>query len=81
MTREDVCDQILELGEIVGIGGGSAPLAIDFCSEPRWSMAAAAMTPRVFDTAFSPASFPGVKVIRRLLAFDIYRRDFTAQGL
>src|SRR5277367_2470305 len=38
-------------------------LARDFCSEPRWSMAAAAMTPRSFDTAFIPASLPGVSFI------------------
>src|SRR5260370_40949520 len=35
-------------------------LARDFCSEPRWSLAAAAITPRLFETAFIPASFPGV---------------------
>jgi len=35
-------------------------LASDFCSDPRWSMAAAAMTPRESDTAFMPASLPGV---------------------
>jgi hypothetical protein len=35
-------------------------LARDFWSEPRWSMAAAAMTPRWSETAFKPASFPGV---------------------
>src|ERR1700730_6416366 len=35
-------------------------LARDFWREPRWSMAAAAMTPRSSETAFSPASFPGV---------------------
>src|SRR5687767_3911861 len=34
--------------------------ASDFLSEPRWSMAAAAMTPRSSETAFIPASFPGV---------------------
>src|SRR5216684_7344414 len=35
-------------------------LASDFCSDPRWSMAAAAMTPRSFETLLSPASFPAV---------------------
>src|SRR6266849_2921329 len=35
-------------------------LARDFWREPRWSMAAAAMTPRWSETALSPASFPGV---------------------
>src|SRR5579875_1702949 len=42
-----------------------APRAVasDFSKEPRWSMAAAAMTPRSFETAFSPASFPGVNFI------------------
>src|SRR2546429_4968377 len=35
-------------------------LARAFWSEPRWSMAAAAITPRWSETAFSPASFPGV---------------------
>ncbi len=42
-------------------------LASDFCSEPRWSMAAAAITPRSFDTAFIPASLPGVIFMSRLL--------------
>src|SRR5579859_211034 len=43
----------------------SAPfsLASDFCSDPRWSMAAAAITPRWLETAFIPASFPGVRFI------------------
>jgi hypothetical protein len=31
-----------------------------FCSDPRWSIAAAAMTPRPSETAFIPESFPGV---------------------
>ena len=35
-------------------------LARDFWSDPRWSMAAAAMTPRASETALRPASFPGV---------------------
>src|SRR3954463_16124067 len=35
----------------------------DFFSEPRWSIAAAAITPRSFETAFMPASFPGVSFI------------------
>jgi hypothetical protein len=40
----------------------SAPLsfASAFFSEPRWSIAAAAITPRSFETAFMPASLPGV---------------------
>src|SRR5579864_1444516 len=38
-------------------------LARDFCSEPRWSMAAAAMTPRSVETLFRPANFPGVSFI------------------
>src|SRR3954468_15999864 len=40
----------------------SAPfsLANAFCNDPRWSMAAAAITPRLSETAFIPASFPGV---------------------
>ena len=42
-------------------------LARAFCSEPRWSMAAAAMTPRPSATAFMPASLPGVIFILRLL--------------
>src|SRR5260370_42418043 len=33
-------------------------LARDFCREPRWSIAAAAITPRSFDTAFIPESLP-----------------------
>src|ERR1035438_7456420 len=37
-------------------------LARDFCSEPRWSMAAAAITPCAFETAFIPASLPGATV-------------------
>src|SRR5215831_12180066 len=35
-------------------------LAKAFCSDPRWSIAAAAITPRSFETAFMPANFPGV---------------------
>ena len=35
----------------------------DFCSDPRWSMAAAAITPRGLETALRPASFPGVRVV------------------
>src|ERR1700686_3219079 len=35
-------------------------LASDFCREPRWSMAAAAMMPRSFETLLRPASLPGV---------------------
>src|SRR5258708_39862785 len=35
-------------------------LASAFCSDPRWSIAAAAMTPRLSETAFMPASLPGV---------------------
>src|SRR6266404_5622436 len=44
----------------------SAPfsLASAFFSDPRWSMAAAAITPRAFETAFMPASFPGLSFIR-----------------
>src|SRR6185437_7732540 len=38
-------------------------LASDFCNDPRWSMAAAAITPRSFDTFLSPASLPGVSFI------------------
>src|ERR1051326_2048340 len=46
-------------------------LASAFFSEPRWSMAAAAITPRSFDTAFMPASLPGVMFIQ------ILRVDFA----
>src|SRR5213594_1871271 len=35
-------------------------LAIDFCNEPRWSMAAAEMTPFLLATALSLFSFPSV---------------------
>jgi hypothetical protein len=38
-------------------------LAKDFCNDPRWSMAAAAITPRLSDTRCRPASFPGVSFI------------------
>src|SRR5436309_15741258 len=38
-------------------------LARDFCREPRWSIAAAAITPRLSDTRCNPASFPGVSFI------------------
>src|SRR5215204_2920996 len=38
--------------------------ASDFFREPRWSIAAAAMTPRASATAFMPASLPGVIFIR-----------------
>src|SRR5271155_3995246 len=46
-------------------------LARDFCSEPRWSIAAAAITPRSFDTAFRPASLPGVSFIKPPIAVTI----------
>src|SRR6185312_17007618 len=48
----------------------SAPfsLANAFCSDPRWSMAAAAMTPRLSETAFIPANFPGVSFTVVLLS-------------
>src|ERR1700733_12810390 len=42
-------------------------LASDFCREPRWSIAAAAITPRSLDTFLSPASLPGVSFMRVLL--------------
>src|ERR1035441_9696068 len=42
-------------------------LASDFCREPRWSMAAAAMMPRSFETFLRPASLPGVSFMRILL--------------
>jgi hypothetical protein len=43
-----------------GTSGTPFSLAKDFFSDPRWSMAAAAITPRELETAFIPASFPGV---------------------
>ncbi len=51
---------VLKTSRSCAVGGAAARLAEDFCSEPRWSMAAAAMTPRASETAFRPASFPGV---------------------
>jgi hypothetical protein len=51
-------------------------LASDFASEPRWSMAAAAITPRWFDTAFNPDSFPGVSFIHPPL--DMWADRFSA---
>ena len=47
----------------------SAPFSFanDFLSDPRWSMAAAATTPRGLETFFIPESFPGVSFIRFLL--------------
>jgi hypothetical protein len=42
-------------------------LAKAFCKDPRWSMAAAAMTPRSVDTLLRPASFPGASFIGFLL--------------
>src|ERR1700684_1117294 len=42
-------------------------LARDFCREPRWSMAAAAMMPRSLETFLRPASLPGVSFMRILL--------------
>ena len=39
-------------------------LAMALLSEPRWSMAAAAITPRESDTAFMPFCFPGVSFMR-----------------
>src|SRR5580698_9137584 len=58
-------------------------LARDFCREPRWSMAAAAMTPRSFETAFRPASLPGVSFMRILLDGDgneCVRNELLYQG-
>jgi hypothetical protein len=40
--------------------------ASDFCRLPRWSMAAAAMMPRSFDSAFMRRSFPSDKPIGQL---------------
>ena len=47
----------------------SAPfsLARDFCREPRWSIAAAAMMPRSLETFLRPASLPGVSFMGILL--------------
>ncbi len=38
-------------------------LAIELISEPRWSIAAAAITPRSLETAFMPFCFPAVTFI------------------
>src|SRR6266513_719824 len=38
-------------------------LARDFCSDPRWSIAAAAITPRSLETRLSPFNLPGVSFI------------------
>jgi hypothetical protein len=57
---QDIGDQRLELLEVVGEASPPRSLASDFCSEPRWSMAAAAITPRASETDLRPASFPGV---------------------
>src|SRR4029077_19942657 len=55
-------------------------LASAFCSDPRWSMAAAAITPRPSDTAFIPASFPGVSFILVLLTI-FHRRHIRRRGI
>jgi hypothetical protein len=54
----------------------SAPFSLlrAFFNDPRWSMAAAAITPRWSDTAFMPASFPGLNLI------GILHQGFTARG-
>src|SRR5262245_58984285 len=49
-----------------------------FCSDPRWSMAAAAMTPRLSDTAFIPVSLPAVNftsILLRTKRSFYYRKD------
>jgi len=60
VLREHLGDQLLELDQ-GGVGTSATPFSFarDFFSDPRWSMAAAAITPRLSDTAFSPASLPG----------------------
>ena len=63
VRREDARDGGLEFlehlrGDVLLVDALS--LAMALLSEPRWSMAAAAITPRESDTAFSPFCFPGV---------------------
>jgi hypothetical protein len=61
VLREHLGDQLLELDQGgVGDFGDPFSFARDFFSDPRWSMAAAAITLRELETALSPASFPGV---------------------
>ncbi len=60
---EDVGDEGLESSRSWPSATAPRSLASDFWSDPRWSMAAAAMTPRWSETAFRPASFPGVSFI------------------
>ena len=52
---------------------GSTPfaLAIDFCKLPRWSIAAAAMIPSLFENAFMCFNFPAERT-------DIYFNGFAA---
>src|ERR1017187_3520078 len=45
-------------------------LAIALISEPRWSIAAAAITPRESETASMPLRFPGVSFIRNSSAHN-----------
>ena len=57
MLRQHLRDSDLEF--LHGIADFAALLlASDFFSDPRWSMAAAAITPRSFETFLSPATFP-----------------------
>src|SRR5215472_7284846 len=48
-------------------------LASDFARLPRWSMAAAAMTPFLFESAFMCWILPGEKLTGTLLWFDFGR--------
>src|ERR1700720_4702443 len=58
-------------------------LASDFCREPRWSMAAAAMTPRSFETFLRPASLPGVIFIgsSRIAESELRDEDECAERI
>src|ERR1700704_6132115 len=61
---------VLNSSIIASVTSPPFSLASDFCNEPRWSMAAAAITPRSFDTALSPFSFPGVSFMTSSEEFD-----------
>src|SRR5215472_11987769 len=69
----DLNSSIMELGT-----SDPFSLARAFCSDPRWSMAAAAITPRLLETAFIPASFPGVSFTVSSCLFEISDKNFVA---
>ena len=57
----------LNSSSIASVASRPAAWPSAFFSDPRWSIAAAAIVPVPVDTAFIPASFPGVIFMAALL--------------